>query len=135
MTDKKTSETAKIKKKINNEACEIRKALKDTGFCQKNMPLLQPIIRNVATMKIKLDIAREELISEGLTIEYNNGGGQSGIKENPTLTAYEGLWKSYLQGMNKILDAAQVKDTPQTLERTECKTVLELVKEKHKKEA
>jgi hypothetical protein len=135
MADVNISETAKIKKLVYAETSRVRKTLKDAGICQKNMELLRPIIQNVATMKVKLDIARKQLLDEDLTIEYSNGGGQSGTRENPALSAYEGLWKSYMQGMNKIFDVIQGKDAPQETPKTEKKTVLELVKEKRKKEA
>ena len=86
-------------------------------------------------MKVKLEIARRDLISENLTIEYDNGGGQSGVKENPAISAYEGLWKSYMQGMNKIFDVLQNGNTSSAEIRTEKKNALELIKEKHRKGA
>lgn len=46
-------------------------------------------------MRQKLAEARKRLESEPLVIEYNNGGGQSGTRENPEWIAYEKLLKSY----------------------------------------
>ena len=43
----------------------------------------------------KLEESRKRLENEPLVIEYDNGGGQSGIRENPEWLAYEKLLKSY----------------------------------------
>ena len=43
----------------------------------------------------QLEAARKRLANEPLVIEYDNGGGQSGIRENPEWLAYEKLLKSY----------------------------------------
>ena len=45
--------------------------------------------------RVKLEAARKRLANEPLVIEYDNGGGQSGIRENPEWLAYEKLLKSY----------------------------------------
>lgn len=44
----------------------------------------------------KLDDAREEFKDDGLITEYDNGGGQTGTRENPALNAYQKLLKSYI---------------------------------------
>lgn len=58
----------------------------------------------------QLDLMAEKLLEEGrkmpkesLVIDYNNGGGQAGIRENPYYQAYEKLLASFL----KTLDAAE----------------------------
>ena len=50
----------------------------------------------------QLKLIRERLIEEGghipeesLVVEYDNGGGQRGIRENPFYPAYEKLLMSY----------------------------------------
>ena len=45
--------------------------------------------------RVQLEAARKRLAKEPLVIEYDNGGGQSGIRENPEWLAYEKLLKSY----------------------------------------
>lgn len=42
-----------------------------------------------------LEQRRKDLINEPFVVEYDNGGGQVGTKENPEWTAYEKLLKSY----------------------------------------
>ena len=98
--------------------------------------LMQPIIENVAWMKIRLDDAREKAKTSSVVIPYDNGGGQKGIRENPLYKGYCALWKSYVAGMDKSLamlpkdagsEAAADVETPQT--------VLQLVRAKHGKSA
>ncbi len=36
-------------------------------------------------------------------MEYDNGGGQTGVRENPAFRAYEALWKTYLSGLDALL--------------------------------
>lgn len=132
-------ETAKIKKNVYAETSRLRKLLKDAEFCQKNMGFYDPIIKNVAWMKVRLDMAREKLSSEEMSIEYNNGGGQQGTKENPAFAAYNSMWKSYMMGMNKLIDAASPSGKKQlSVEAVKTETkknTLELVRAKHKKDA
>lgn len=102
------------------------------------MKALEPIIENVAWMKIKLDDAREKIASSSVVIPYDNGGGQSGIRENPLYKGYEALWKSYITGLDRILGALPkeaIESVADEITSNEPKSVLELVRGKHKKEA
>ena len=56
--------------------------------------------KQVLTEQLKL--IREKLVEEGsklpaeeLIVEYDNGGGQHGVRENPFFNAYEKLLASY----------------------------------------
>ena len=42
-----------------------------------------------------LEARRKDLVHEPFVVEYDNGGGQIGTKENPEWTSYEKLLKSY----------------------------------------
>ena len=53
-----------------------------------------------------LESRRVELVDEPFVVEYDNGGGQTGTKENPEWTAYEKLLKSYHATLRAI--AAQI---------------------------
>jgi len=46
-------------------------------------------------LRSKLEESRKRLDNQPLVIEYDNGGGQKGTRENPEYTAYEKLLKSY----------------------------------------
>lgn len=57
---------------------------------------------SVFFMAKKLEESRAILESEPLVIEYDNGGGQKGIRENPHYTAYEHLLASYTKALRQL---------------------------------
>ena len=118
-------------KKAATEEAKMRGWL--SAINPQKQAVLEPIISNVAFMKAKLEEAIRQLAKEPLTVEYDNGGGQHGERENPKFRAYEALWKSYMLGMDKILailppDAARDEELPQS-----PKTVLEIIRERHER--
>lgn len=120
------------------EMKRLKKLLKDAGVSAPRMKMLEPVIENVAWMKIKLDQAREKIKNSGIVMPYDNGGGQTGIRENPAFKGYEALWKSYMAGMSKLLEAMppEVIEAEEKTEKEQAPvTVLELIRTKHKKEA
>lgn len=123
-----------IKKRAEEEQDRITKILKDTGISERRMQMLAPVILNTSWMKAKLDDAREAIKHSSVVISYDNGGGQKGIRENPLFKGYEALWKSYIQGMDRILAALPAEMVQAEVEVVEKpKTMLELVRDKHKK--
>ena len=99
----------------------------------QTMKMLEPVIDNVAWMHGKLIDAREQIKGSSVCIPYDNGGGQKGIRENPLFKGYESLFKSYMTGLKAIMDYLP-KDVK--IEPVESpKTVLQLVRSKHGKEA
>lgn len=122
-----------IKARAEKEQNRITDLLSEVGISDKRMKLLEPIILNTSWMKAKLDDAREAIKNSNIVIAYDNGGGQRGIRENPLFKGYEGLWRSYMAGMSKIIDvlpekAAVIVNT----EASAPKTTLELIRERHK---
>ena len=118
------------------EKQRLTSLLFDCGVPEKKISMLEPVIDNVAWMRGKLDAARDAVKNSNVVIPYDNGGGQTGIRENPIYKGYESLWKSYMSGLEKILaclpaDVARDQET----EVDAPKTVLQLVRSKHKKEA
>lgn len=127
------SELSILAEKENNRILNI---LTDCGVKESKIESLKPIIENVAWMKVKLDDAREAVKTSNVAIPYDNGGNQKGIRVNPLFTGYESLWKSYMSGMAKILDCLPKEEIEETVNAVETpKTMLELVRSKHKKEA
>ena len=125
-----------IKERAEAEQNRIFTILTDIGISDKRMQMLEPIILNTAWMKAKLDDAREAIKNSQIVIKYDNGGGQKGIRENPLFKGYESLLKSYMQGMNRILDCLPdevVEIETEVVEKP--KTMLELVRDKHRREA
>ena len=93
---------------------------------------LEAVIDNTAWMKAKLDEARAAIKNSSVAIPYDNGGGQKGIRENPIFKGYENLFKSYMAGMSKILDLLPEEAAEALIDVDRPKTVLEMMREKHK---
>lgn len=121
---------------FQQENDRIIKLLEMQNVDSKKIKVLMPIIENTAWMKVKLDEARLAVKNSQVVISYDNGGGQKGIRENPLFKGYEALWKSYMAGMNVILNALpnDIAEKEKS-NATEVKTMLEVVRGKHKKEA
>lgn len=69
------------------------------------------LAESVVFMAAKLKKARSILKNEPLVIEYDNGGGQCGIRENPNFTAYEHLLTSYNKALRQLTEMVE-KGTP-----------------------
>ena len=63
---------------------------------------LQELEAQAEFQRRTLEESRNRLVNEPLVIEYDNGGGQSGIRENPEWLAYEKLLKSYQATLRAI---------------------------------
>lgn len=125
-----------IKARAEEEQRRIYELLSEVGISEKRMKLLEPIILNTAWMKAKLDDTREAIKGTNVVIPYDNGGGQKGLRENPLFKGYESLFRSYMAGMGKILDALPQEVIEQSVAEVEKPaTMLELVRNKHRKEA
>lgn len=116
------------------ERLRIRRQLKRAGVTDERIKLLEPVIENVAWMRGRLDQTRDLIENSQVTIAYDNGGGQKGIRENPAYKGYEALWRSYMLGIAKILEAlpAEIaKEEKKEAEKDAPKNVLALVQAKH----
>lgn len=125
-----------IKAKAKKEERRIKGLLSASGIAASKMKLLEPIILNTAWMKAKLDDARDAIKNSNIVISYDNGGGQKGLRENPLFKGYESLWRSYMAGMGRIIDSLPEEIAQEVEEQAEQpKTMLELIRNKHQKEA
>ncbi len=86
---------------IERERRRLLALLDRAGVAQQRRDALAAVIDNLALLRIKLDEARRELQDASITIEYDNGGGQTGTRENPLFKGYIALWKAYLSGLEK----------------------------------
>ncbi len=123
---------------VKKEQRKITREIKKAKISEHKMKVIEPVVMNVAFMKVKLDEARDQVKHEAITIEYDNGGGQKGIRENPIFKAYEALWKSYMLGMDKILSIIpeeQRQELADGTEQVKPQTVLDLVRDKKKDSA
>ncbi len=108
-----------VKKQANKAKNRIKRVMKDAGVPTKTMSMMEPIVENTAWMEAKLEESRELIGEEKIAIEYDNGGGQRGIRENPKFKAYESLWRSYTLGIQRIVDQIQ-KVSPAAEEQKEA---------------
>ena len=69
------------------------------------------LAESVLFMAKKLEESRAIMEDEPLVIEYDNGGGQCGIRENPHYTAYEHLLTSYNKALRQLTEIVE-KGTP-----------------------
>lgn len=65
---------------------------------------IMPILQNLAFLKVKLDEARIDLMAECIFTTYDNGGGQSGLREHPGFAAYNKLFTTYSRGIKQLTD-------------------------------
>lgn len=122
-----------LTKNYKKEFKRINKLLEEAGVKDKKISLMAPVIENTAWMKAKLDDSRTAVKNSQIVISYDNGGGQKGIRENPLFKGYESLWKSYMQGMTKIIDCIPDSHADIKQEETEKpKTMLEIIQARKK---
>lgn len=114
---------------------EYKSILINEGVPEEKIKVLEPIITNIVWMNDKLADAMEMIADSSVAIPYDNGGGQSGIRENPLYKGYESLFKTYISGLSKILEYLPHESVETITEVEKPKSVLELVRDKHKKEA
>ncbi len=101
----------KTKLKRNMEAeREKLTALLDKAAPEKR-EALRGLIPHLAFTKAKLDEAKVMYEAELLVMNYDNGGGQKGIRENPKMKAYANLFKLYLEGTKEFLRALPAEES------------------------
>lgn len=123
------TEASILAEEENNRILDL---LNESGMKEARIEALRPVIENVAWMKVKLDDTREKIKTSSVVVPYDNGGGQTGIRENPLYKGYESLWKSYMTGMSKILEAFPAERVKKEIEAQKPATVLEMVRGRHR---
>lgn len=121
-----------IKQEAEIEVQRLKDILREAGVSKARIKALEPIIVNTAWMMVKLEAARTKIRASDIVIPYDNGGGQTGIRENPMFRGYESLWKSYMTGMKQIIEALPEEAVNRQIELERPKTMLEIVRERHK---
>lgn len=113
----------------------LTQILEECNISKRRMDALKPVVENTAWMKVKLDDSRAAIKNAQIVITYNNGGGQKGIRENPLFRGYEALWKSYMAGMNRILECLPEEVVQAQVEVVEKQTALDLIRKKRRESA
>ena len=117
------------------EKNKIKRQLRDANISPHKMKILEATIDNVALMKAKLDELREQLLTEKAVVDYDNGGGQKGVRENPVFKRYESFFKTYSLGLGTIF--AVLRDEEGSADENvddeiKPQTVLNFVREKQR---
>ena len=118
---------------VKKEQRKISREIKKANISEHKMKVIDPVITNVAFMKVKLDEARDQVKHETITVEYDNGGGQKGIRENPVFKRYEAFFKTYMLAMGRIIDALPDENKgawSKQVEGAKPQTALEIVMKK-----
>ena len=123
-------EDSELRRQAYRERNRLLKLVKASS--PERAQVLRPLCENVGWMKARLDMAREEIGEAKLTIEYQHGGGQSGVTENPVFRAYEALFRSYISGLGKLLDALPPAVAAAAAAKEPKKTQLALIYERRK---
>ena len=118
-----------IESRKNKERNRLKRLLKSAEVEDWKIKTLQDVIENTAWMSVKLEDTRQKIKESDVTVRYNNGGGQSGIRQNPMFLGYESLWKAYMAGMTQILAAAGTKKD-QKSEKLKPKSMIQLVRQR-----
>jgi hypothetical protein len=69
------------------------------------------LVEQLKLMADKLVEESMKLPDESLIVEYDNGGGQKGVRENPFFPAYEKLLASYTKTLTALEGMADGVDT------------------------
>ena len=72
-------------------------------------------------MAARIMIEGKRMDSEDLIIEYDNGGGQYGVRENPYYPAYEKLLTSYTRALDIVKNMAGDTDEVSGLDSIRAK--------------
>ena len=129
--DQKTPGYDVMEERVQNEKQRLTALLFDCGVSDQKISALDPVLDNVAWMRVKLDDTREDIKNAKVVIAYDNGGGQKGLRENPLFKGYASLWKSYMNGIKAIMEVMP-QEMAQKVAEDKPKTVLELIREKHR---
>jgi hypothetical protein len=86
----------------DREAKRILSLLDDMD--ERHREAVTPLVTNAAWMKVKLDQTRLILMNAAVVMNYDNGGGQTGVRKNPAFDAYNSLISQYAKCIRQLCD-------------------------------
>lgn len=89
--------------RMDSELRRLREITKD-AIPEERRKAVTPLLANLAFLKVKLDDARNDLLYESIFTEYDNGGGQTGLREHPGFAAYNKLFTTFSRGVKQLTD-------------------------------
>lgn len=101
---------ANVASRVQTVYKNLQKLTKES-MAPEDREVLMPLMQNLAWQKVKLEDARKDLMAESLYVDYDNGGGQTGIREHPGFSAYNKLMATYTRGLKQLLDAMRPGST------------------------
>lgn len=66
-------------------------------------PLAQSLATNIARLSVTMDVCWADYSGRGAVVKYDNGGGQSGVRENPAYGAYIKASREFGAAVGKLV--------------------------------
>lgn len=101
--NKQERKPASPQNRVDSELRKLQRLTKDAIPEEKRAAVLA-MLPNIAFMKVKLDEARKELLYESIFTDYDNGGGQTGLREHPGFTAYNKMFTTFARSIKQLTD-------------------------------
>lgn len=102
---------------IKKSEKELRNIFKDLDKDTKKT--VDKLIESVAFMTVELKNLEKVIALHGQVEEYNNGGGQKGLKISAVADAYNKMKKIYLADVKVLTDIISADKEPQGLNASE----------------
>ena len=80
------------------------------GVDRRINPQAVELAEQMLFMQKKLEELRTEMNAESVTVPYDNGGGQCGIRENPVFVAHGKLLQNYIKAITALKGMIPEKD-------------------------
>jgi len=117
---KKTPAKKNVKKPVTKKATTKKKTVKTRPVVKTPSKAEQlvsgvhvlhdealELAESVVFMAAKLEESRKAMENEPLVVPYDNGGGQTGIRENPHYTAFEKLVTTYSKSLRQLTEIVE----------------------------
>ena len=101
--------SSRTQTKVQSELKRLQKITKGV-IPETSRSVAMPLMHNLAFQKVKLEECRRDLMGEKLFVPYDNGGGQSGIREHPGFNAYNKLFTTFARGIKQLIDLMDGSD-------------------------
>lgn len=100
-------------RKLSIKAMEEKADEMCASLPESKLPRARELAINLLFLERKLDEARRQALTEPAVSEYDNGGGQCGIRVSPWVQAYGALLKSYGAALKQLEDQFDDDGKPQ----------------------
>ena len=96
-----TADPEKLER-VQQELDHLREIFKDVN--ENKRDFVQRQIEQLAWFNVSIADLQAKVDQWGTLVSYDNGGGQSGVRENPYYPAYEKLLASYTKSLATLKD-------------------------------